>query len=172
MPGPPSAAVPPPYASVPWGSCSVLEHAASRAGQPPAGPAGAAPAAKLPQASGNLCGYSNCFLDCAACSPASYMLEQPPSASASKGRSHMTLHRVESKLLPPSSYPYLDFLGTKALVLQAMQRKRLGQRQAWRGAQACRWAGDQALMGPPHTLLPHPAPQTPHQNPGLTRGSS
>lgn len=63
VPGPPSAAVPPPYASVPWGSCSVLEHAPSRAGQPPAGPAGAAPAAKLPQASGNLCGYSDCFLD-------------------------------------------------------------------------------------------------------------
>ena len=50
---------------------------------------------------------------CTACSLASYMLEQPPAAGTSKGRSHMTLHRVESKLLPPSSIPTWTSWGQK-----------------------------------------------------------
>ena len=89
VPGLPSAAVPPPGASVPWGSCSALEHAARNAGQPPAGPAGAGPAAKPPQASWNLFGHSNCSLRSTTCLLASYMLEHPPTAGSRGDRNHI-----------------------------------------------------------------------------------
>lgn len=168
MPGLPSAAKLPPYASVPWGSCSALEHGARRAGQPSAGPARAAPAqskaAKLPQASWNLCGYGDCFLKNTGCFFGSYMLERPPTSGATVGGGRagggpgasMALQVVESN----SSHLVLTspfVLGTRVLVPQAIQRKRPWQRQAWRGAQACRCAQTSSCPSPPS----HPSNMTP-----------